>query len=279
MTTNLLLYKQKLHSQSGQDGIIEHIFKVLGIKTGHFVEFGAWDGVYLSNCRKLFEEGWSGVFIESHPERFPKLQENYLNEPRIVCLNQQIAINGENSYDQTLRRIGCAKPVTFLSIDVDGADLEIFESIEKYLPLAVCLEGGKAAHPMDPRMPVNRIASIGQSLNVIKEVAEKKGYKILCAYQDTFLIREDQFGKFSVSTDLIDLYIEGYLAQEYLLIPKYVRRLQRFSRKNAILDYILEKTNYSTYSSDDQWLQEHRPAITSLLKSLPSALFEIPRPQ
>lgn len=64
MTDSLLKYGKNIHSQAGQDGIIEKIFKTLGVKNGNFVEFGAVDGILLSNCRKLYEEGWSGVFIE-----------------------------------------------------------------------------------------------------------------------------------------------------------------------------------------------------------------------
>lgn len=49
----LLDYMWNKYSQAGQDGIIKHIFKTLNIQSGHFVEFGAWDGIYLSNYRKL----------------------------------------------------------------------------------------------------------------------------------------------------------------------------------------------------------------------------------
>ena len=67
---SLLFQYKNVHSQIGQDGILEEIFKRVGIKKGFFCEFGAWDGVYLSNCRKLFEEGWSGVFIEADKKVF-----------------------------------------------------------------------------------------------------------------------------------------------------------------------------------------------------------------
>ena len=65
---SLLFYSGDFHSQRGQDGILAEIFRRLGFRTGYFVEFGAWDGCYLSNSRSLYERGWGGVFIEGNEE-------------------------------------------------------------------------------------------------------------------------------------------------------------------------------------------------------------------
>jgi hypothetical protein len=52
---SLLHYCGNVHSQRGDDGIAAEIFKRLQISKGFFVEFGAWDGIFLANCRALFE--------------------------------------------------------------------------------------------------------------------------------------------------------------------------------------------------------------------------------
>jgi len=269
MSYNLLDYRKNKYSEVGQDGIIEHIFNVLGIKKGHFVEFGAWDGVYSSNCRKLFEEGWSGVFIECDKKKFSDLQKNYESTERVICINKRVEINGLNKFDKIISRYTSGGPITLLTIDVDGVDLEIFESIEEYLPTVVSLEGGKGVHPLDPRMPIHCIHDIGQSLKVIKDVAESKEYKILCSFQDTFLIKQDLFAHFNVPVDLFQLYINGYLAQDYTRIPMYMMRLRRLHRKNRMLDYILAETNYNKYRTDKEWAEECELAISSILMSLP----------
>ncbi|MGA3286504.1 MAG: hypothetical protein ABSD46_03665 [Bacteroidota bacterium] len=279
---NLLDYKKNRYSQAGQDGIIEHIFNVLGIEKGNFVEFGAWDGIYLSNCRKLFDEGWSGVFIEADKKKFLELQKNYNAIDRITCINKSVEINGSNCFDRIMTNYAKNKPITFLSIDVDGIDLEIFESIEEYLPMVVCLEGGTVAHPLDPRMPIHCIYAIGQSLNVIKQVGEKKGYEVLCSFQDTFLIKRDLLSNFNPPSDLFQLYINGYRAYGYSHIPMYVARLKRFHRKNRILDYILKETKYySKYQilkENDyaEWAKEYEQKISDILMALPDHLFEAP---
>ena len=58
-------FKKDNHSQNGEDGIIEELLNRLQIKSGWVCEFGAWDGIVGSNCRKLTEEGWTGIFIEA----------------------------------------------------------------------------------------------------------------------------------------------------------------------------------------------------------------------
>jgi hypothetical protein len=268
---NLLTYRKNKYSQAGQDGIIEHIFNVLKINEGYFVEFGAGDGIHLSNCRKLFEEGWSGVFIEPDKERFPKLQKNYETTKQVTCLSKRVAIKGVNSFDNIMSQFAPEKPITFLSIDVDGIDLEIFESIEKYLPIVACIEGGQGPHPFDPRMPIHCIEDVGQSISVIDKVAKKKGYEIICSFQDQFLIKKDLLCNFDAPTDLFQLYLNGLQTQLYH-IPVFAVRLKRLHRENKIFNYILEKTNYKNYCEDNRWLEERKQEIFDILNSLPNFL-------
>jgi len=70
----LRIFEQRIYSQSGEDGIIDKIFNLLHIEEGYFVEFGAWDGVRLSNSRNLVENGWPGLLIEADPKKFADLE-------------------------------------------------------------------------------------------------------------------------------------------------------------------------------------------------------------
>ena len=47
-------YRKNLYSQYGEDGIIAKIFDILDIKSGYVCEFGAWDGIHLSNTYNLY---------------------------------------------------------------------------------------------------------------------------------------------------------------------------------------------------------------------------------
>ena len=69
----------KSYSQFNEDIFLKEFFEKKNIKNGFFFEFGAWDGIYLSNCRLLFESGWSGCLVELDKKRYKKLKANYEN--------------------------------------------------------------------------------------------------------------------------------------------------------------------------------------------------------
>jgi len=82
---DLLDFRKDVYTNTGNDGIIRKILDIVKIDKGTFVEFGAWDGINLSNCRSLFEKGWSGLFIEADHAKCKKLKKNYKNHKNIVC--------------------------------------------------------------------------------------------------------------------------------------------------------------------------------------------------
>jgi len=64
----LSIAERSVYSQKGQDGILELIFSQFGIKKGTFVEFGARDGVELSNTAHLrLNKGWRGLLMDTEP--------------------------------------------------------------------------------------------------------------------------------------------------------------------------------------------------------------------
>ena len=70
----LAQYKRTVTSYQGEDGIIEHVFEVIGTTSKWCVEFGAVDGKSGSNTWNLIKnKGWSAVLIEANPVFFSKL--------------------------------------------------------------------------------------------------------------------------------------------------------------------------------------------------------------
>ncbi|WP_295447169.1 hypothetical protein, partial [uncultured Thiodictyon sp.] len=119
----LLEFAGNVTSQDGEDGIIQKIFETLPPTNRFCVEFGAWDGKYLSNCCNLISNfNWGGCFIEANPNRFEELRNNHGSNDKVICINRFIELDGQNSLDNILSSAGIPKDFDFLSIDVDGTD-------------------------------------------------------------------------------------------------------------------------------------------------------------
>ena len=232
---SLLPHYKNVHSQIGQDGILEEIFKRIGIKKGFFCEFGAWDGVYLSNCRKLFEEGWSGVFIEANKKKFSDLQYHYKDCEHITCICSLVGAPKNKILGDPLSLIlnnNGIKPETvdFLSIDVDGCDLEIFEEIN-FQPKVVLLEGGLHFKPEIVGRATAKVRNtfhhpLKEIINTVKHFE----YVPVCFLHDLYLVRKDlskQFKKFDVD----QLYEDSYLGA-----PKWLRGKMDEAKTNKILE-------------------------------------------
>lgn len=246
---NLLDYRHDKYSALGNDGIIKYIFKRMSIKKGFFVEFGAWDGIYTSNCRKLFKSGWGGIFIECDKKKYKRLASNYKKYDHITCINSKIDYKGENTFDNVISPYLGKRCIDFCSIDVDGLDVEIFEKIDKNLPKVACIESGFILPPFHERVSIDIAKeTIQQSLSVTNDVFEKKGYKIICAGINCFFVKKEYYNLFNVPDDLLTLYFNG-LRSFIQYIPSIWRKLKKIDGfeeyKNDIALDIMNACNYN----------------------------------
>ena len=60
---NLINFGFKVYSQSDEDGILEEIFKRIGISQKKFIELGVQDGKEC-NTTYLLKSGWSGLWVD-----------------------------------------------------------------------------------------------------------------------------------------------------------------------------------------------------------------------
>jgi hypothetical protein len=143
---NLLSHRRNIYSQNGEDGIIEIIFSEIGIEHYACCEFGAWDGIHLSNCRKLILEGWNAVMIEGDADKFNDLCKTYKDNDRVKAIN--MFIDSENNSLDRILGDNKIENLDFLSIDIDGLDYQIFESL-KIRPRVICVEINAGHSPDD----------------------------------------------------------------------------------------------------------------------------------
>lgn len=235
---SLLHYYGNKYSQVGQDGILAEIFRRLGVAdSGLFVEFGAWDGIFLSNCRALYEIGWEGVFIEGDSQKFKSLVENY-NGTKILCINEFVGTGKKDegplsryrSLDEILSDYldpDTIRSIDIINIDVDGFDLEIAMSMNLQ-PKVILIEGGTDLSPFAkapfPAAGNNHQHPLGW---IIKEI-RRIGYEPVCFNQDVYAIRSDLVHLVlpqSVSLNALDLYAQSF-AFRGQSFRRYIMRLR-----------------------------------------------------
>lgn len=188
--------QRNIYSQNGEDGIIEEVLARIGGThelSRWCVEFGAWDGVFLSNtCRLIREDGYRAVLIEPDPQRFAELCENFPDNKVVKC-RSFVEAAGMDSLDSLLERAGCPIDVDLISIDIDGCDYHIFESLRNFRPKMVCIEyNGTIPNEVDFVQPLDFGLKWSASASAICRIADEKGYlPVAVTTTNVILVRND----------------------------------------------------------------------------------------
>ena len=167
----------KSYSQCGEDLIVQYVFGLRGIYKPSYIDIGAHHPFFINNTALFYEKGCRGINIEANPH----LANNF-NVSRKEDVNLNLGIGdkeealdfyvmkdntlstfSKEEYDfmiskgKELAEIKSIKLTTvskiidqycnkvfpdFLSLDVEGMDLEILKSIdfEKSYPKIICVE-------------------------------------------------------------------------------------------------------------------------------------------
>ncbi len=202
--TSLKEFKKKIYSQNGEDGIIEEILKRLERELDYTCcEFGAWDGIYLSNVFNLVEnKDYKVLFIEGDQNKFKKLEENF-KDKNAINLNKYVSFEGKDTLDQILSDNKFNTNFDLLSIDIDGNDYHIFESLEIYKPKVIVIEfNPKIPNEVEFIQEKNIRINQGSSALSFFNLAKRKNYTLVAATEiNLFFVYNDYISKV---TDKLD---------------------------------------------------------------------------
>ena len=189
-------YKKNIYSQNGEDGIIEELLNRLNITNGWVCEFGAWDGIFLSNTFNLVKnKNFEGVFIEGDKIKYNDLLNTVKEYPKIIPINAFVDYNIKSDYtlDKILQKTNIPINFDILSIDVDSYDYQIWESLEIYKPKIIIIEINSSIKPdIENHIHTEGIYQ-GTSFLQMYNLGIKKGYKFILHTGNMFFIRNELF--------------------------------------------------------------------------------------
>lgn len=176
--------EKSIYSQHGEDGVIQALLKHIPVKHRFVVEFGAYDGEYMSNSRHLIKDhDWNALLIEPDPRFFKRLHRLYQDNPRVTLLNEFIYKENINTLFQ---QGGVPRDFEVLSIDVDGPDYYLWQALTEFEPKIVLLESNPSI-PADEHYVVAESDAFqlsgtsreGASLKAFCELGKQKGYHLV----------------------------------------------------------------------------------------------------
>ena len=173
------VYKKTSYAQCGEDLIIDFLFEILNIQNPTYIDVGAHHPFYLSNTAIFYEKGSHGICIEPDPTLFKEIKKYRKND---ICLNIGIGFKNDveevdfyimssptlNTFSKeaaenyisygnqkivetkkiplyninTIIQKYCKTVPNFISLDVEGLDLDILHSFDflQYRPEVFCIE-------------------------------------------------------------------------------------------------------------------------------------------
>lgn len=159
------------HSQHNEDHIIKTIFDTIGTTNKFFVDIGGKDGKEISNVYFLRRNGWKGLCCDA--DTVPNIDNGTTIIKSFIYPNTVEKILTENNVPEIF---------DFLSIDIDGDDYYILESLKEHKPRAICIELDGLIYDKD------HVNAYGKSDHMQKSSAsiirmtnlcEKMGYKLI----------------------------------------------------------------------------------------------------
>ena len=175
-------YEYKITSQNNEDGIIEHIFSKIPNQK-KFVEIGF--NFYEFNSLNLIKNSWNGKLIDIDSDEclvLNSLLKNFFPNSKVLIDARRVT--KENVNDVVFSSI--EDNIDFFSIDIDGNDYWILDSLNLNKINVICCEYNhwlgknvKKTMPYQPNHNFKNNGYYGASLLAISNLLNKKGFDLI----------------------------------------------------------------------------------------------------
>ncbi len=197
----------RVFAQTGEDGIIQFLISKVPIENDVFVEFGVEDYIESNTRFLLMNDNWRGLVIDGSQANIDSIRRSPLywrRELTAVC-----GFITKDNINDLIGSGGLSGDIGLLSVDIDGNDYWVWESIETVSPrIVVCeynaLFGSKDAVTVPYSDSFVRTKAhysrlyFGASLKALCALAEKKGYIFVGCDSggvNAFFVRKDVAGE------------------------------------------------------------------------------------
>jgi hypothetical protein len=217
----LLRHGFKVYSQHDEDGIIQEIFRRIGVSNRTFVEFGVETGVEC-NTVKLLIEGWRGLWIEANAQSAKAINSSFAEftkDRRLTLLQSFVTAENINTL---IGNAGLEGDIDLLSIDIDFNDYWVWKAIATVSPRVVIIEYNAGLRPplsltvpYQPNRAGDGTNFFGASLEALVRLGQTKGYRLVgcnISGSNAFFVREDLCA---------DHFIEPATAEEHYEPPRH----------------------------------------------------------
>ena len=204
--TSLPKAEFQVFSQWGEDGIIELLRNKIEVTTKSFVEFGVQDYRESNTRYLLVNDNWSGLVIDGSLENI-----EYIKKDPIYWkynLKAECAFITKENINHLLEKSGVGGEVGLLSIDIDGNDYWVWQSIDAVNPSIVVCEYNSLWGPTRSVTTPYDASFVrtqkhysdlyyGASIKALSELGLSKGYSLVgsnSAGNNAFFVRRDLLG-------------------------------------------------------------------------------------
>lgn len=176
--------ERRVFSQHGEDGILEHLFRYIPTSKPTIIEFGAYDGVYMSNSRNLIHNHrWQALLIEADNRFYADLHKLYRGHANVVTVNSMVTPENINPL---FAKYSIPEDFDVLSIDIDSIDYYVWKALTDFTPKVVIIEYNSTILPdveyvVDPSKvsDYGGTSLEGASLLALYNLGKRKGYELV----------------------------------------------------------------------------------------------------
>ena len=214
-------YECQFFSQFGEDGIINELFARIGTTNKFFAEIGAGEGME-NNTTNLLINNWKGVWVE-YDLQLVKLINKYffsfIKSKKLIVKNTFVT---SKNIENLFKTVKIPRELDLLSIDIDGNDYWIWESLKFYKPRVVVIEYNASLGPSAEWIMKYKSSHKydytnyhGASLKSLEKLGQKLGYNLVgCSFSgvNAFFVRKDLVGR---------KFLEPFTSENFYEPPRY----------------------------------------------------------